>query len=345
MPTNDPYAVLGVDRKASQDEIRKAYRSLSKKFHPDLNPGKKDAEDRFKEVGAAYGLLSDPEKRARFDRGEIDAAGQERPSQRTFYRQYADGAPGGGPQGGGPGGAGHAQAEGFASQEDLEDFLGGMFGGGGGPFRGGPGAGAGGAGGARFRARGPDMSYSLRIDFIDAVKGATKRITLPDDSALDVRIPPGTADRQTLRLKGKGGGGFGGGEPGDAFVEVHVQPHAFFTRKDENIHLELPVTLKEAVLGAKVRTPTVDGPVMLAVPKGANTGDTLRLKGKGVPAKGDRPGEERRGDQYVTLKVVLPDAPDAALEDFCRDWQPAEDDPRRHMGVGQKAGGRTEGAA
>lgn len=292
----NPYEVLGVTPKATAEEIRKAYRQLAKKYHPDLHPGDKAAEERFKEVSAANDLLSDPEKRARFDRGEIDETGAER-RERAFYRSYAEG-------GDGPKYWSSGDQEGAGFGEDLfADLFGGM----------------GRSGGARMRMRGADATYSLRCPFLDAVRGARTRITLPDGKALDVTIPAGTHDRQTLRLKGQGMPGIGGGPPGDAFVEIHVEPHAFFRRKDDNIHVEVPVGLAEAVLGGKIQVPTVDGPVTLTVPPNSNTGTTLRLRGKGVPASGGRP----RGDQYVTLKVVLPDAPDDELRAFLEQWSKA----------------------
>jgi len=297
---SDPYKTLGVERTASAEEIRAAYRKLAKAHHPDLHPGDKEAEARFKEISAAHELLKDPEKRARFDRGEIDASGAER-AERPFYRAYADGDGGDG-----------TQYWHFASGEDgsaggfgAEDLFSELFG-----------RGRGAPSGGQFRMRGQDVTYTLRCAFLDAVNGARRRVTLSDGKTLDVDIPAGTSDRQTLRLKGQGMPGIGGGETGDAYIEIHIEPHAFFTRKDEDIHVELPVTLPEAVLGAKINVPTVDGRVALTVPPGSNTGDTLRLRGKGVK----RPKGSGRGDQYVTLKVVLPDEPDDALKSFLEDW-------------------------
>lgn len=301
----NPYEVLGVTPKATAEEIRKAYRQLAKKYHPDLHPGDKAAEERFKEVSAAHDLLSDAEKRARFDRGEIDASGAEQ-RERSFYRTYAEGDEGAKYWTGGDGGGG-----GFA-----EDLFADLFGGGG--------------RGARMRMRGSDISYSLRCPFLDAVRGARTRITLPDGRALDVSIPPGTHDRQTLRLKGQGMPGLDNGPAGDAFIEIHIEPHAFFHRKDDNIHVEVPVTLAEAALGGKIDVPTVDGPVTMTVPPNSNTGTTLRLRGKGVPSAGGA-----RGDQYVTLKVVLPDQPDDELKAFLEKWAPAHGyDVRRKAGMG-----------
>ncbi|HTR18003.1 MAG TPA: DnaJ C-terminal domain-containing protein [Acetobacteraceae bacterium] len=307
MAESDPYELLGVSRTASADEIRRAYRALAKKHHPDLNPGNKEAEDRFKAIGTAYDFLSDPEKRARFDRGEIDAAGQERPD-RHFYRGFADAD-----QGARQSGHGFGGGEGGFSDDDLGDILGGFFrargGGGGGP------------------ARGRDQHYQLTVSFLDAVNGAQKRLTLPDGHTLDVTIPPGLRDGQVLRLRGKGSPGHGGGPAGDALIEVSVAEHAFFRREGDDIHAEVPVTLKEAVLGAKIAVPTPGGTVNLSVPPHSDTGARLRLRGRGVPAHGNHPA----GDMFATLKVVL-GKPDAALEEFLKTWEPAEPaDPRRAM--------------
>jgi DnaJ-class molecular chaperone len=303
--SEDPYKVLGVKKDASQDDIQKAYRKLAKKLHPDLNPGNKQAEDRFKAVTAAYDLLSDAEKRGRFDRGEIDAAGQERPRQR-YYRDFAEAAQGEHP---------YASSEGFADLGDEGDLFSSLFG----RARGG--------GRANIRMRGQDIHFRMPVDFLDAVNGATRRITLPDGQTLDVTIPAGARDGQMLRLAGKGGPGIGGGPQGDAFIEINVAPHPFFTRKGDDIHLDLPVSLSEAVLGGKISVPTPTGPVSMTVPKGSNTGSVLRLRGKGV-AKPDK----SRGDEYVTLKVVLPDKPDAELEAFAANWPAGKAyNPRRGM--------------
>ena len=293
----DPYEVLGVKRDASADEIKKQYRQLAKKLHPDLNPGNAEAAAKFKDISAAYDLLSDPQKRAQFDRGEIDAGGSARP-ERQYYRAYAES----------PEGAKYAG--GF----DPDDLFSDLFGR---------------ARTREFRSRGTDVSYVMPVDFIEAAVGAKKRVTMADGKVLDVSIPPGTEDRQTLRLRGQGQPGFGGGPPGDAYIEVHLQPHAYFTRKDNDVHLELPISLSEAVLGGKITVPTIDGDVAMNVTKNANTGTTLRLKGRGIL---DRKSKER-GDQYVRLKVVLPEPPDPDLTRFVEDWAAGrEDDVRARLG-------------
>ena len=303
----DLYSVLGGEKNAGQDEIKRRYRRLAKELHPDLNPDKPEVAERFKKVTAAYDILSDPDKRGRYDRGEIDASGQERPQQR-FYREYAED----------PGATRFYTREGFSDEEGLRDLFEGLFG-----ARGGPGG-----AGVRMRARGADLSYTLPVDFLDAAKGVTKRVTVADGRTLDLTIPAGVRDRQTLRLKGQGMPGFEGGPSGDAYVEIHIQPHPLFERKDGNVHMELPVSLAEAVLGGKIEVPTIDGPVSMTVPKGSNSGSTLRLRGRGIvdPATG------QRGDQYVRLKVMLPRSPDPELEEFVRRWSETHAyDPRADM--------------
>lgn len=292
----DPYEVLGVAKTAGADDIKKAYRKLARTLHPDLNPGNKKAEDRFKEVSAAYDLLSDADKRAKYDRGDIDASGAERP--RYSYRSHAET---------GQGGKYRDFDYGFGAEDIISEIFG---------RRGGA--------QARGPARGPDQHFSLRIGFVDAATGATKRISLPNGKSLDVRIPPGTEDGQTLRLKGQGTPGRNGGPAGDALVEIAVEPHPFFTRDGKDVHVELPVTLQEAVLGGKVPVPTVDGRVSLTIPPGSNTGTVLRLKGKGIAG----------GDQFVKLKVVLPERPDAELQSFLRGWSTGHDyDVRTKAGM------------
>ena len=302
--SDDPYEVLGVAKTASQDEIKKAYRKLAKTLHPDLNPGDKSKEAAFQRVGNAYEILGDAEKRRRFDAGEIDASGQERP-QRQYYRQHA----GADPQGR------YDSAEGYADFEDLSDVFGDLFGGRtrrGGTGRAGFGTGtAGGFGSSGFDARGGDLRYAMEVDFLDAARGAQRSITLPDGGSIDLTIPAGLRDGQTLRLKGKGQPGLGKGGAGDAYVTVTVRPHPLWSRDGNDVELELPITVDEAVLGAKVEVPTLSGSVSMRVPKGASSGDRLRLKGKGIaPAKGDP------GDQYVRLKIVLPSTLGPEIEEL-----------------------------
>lgn len=297
----DPYEVLGVAKTATPEEIRKAYRGLAKKLHPDLNPGDKRAEERFKEVSAANDLLSDPDKRRRYDAGEIDAAGAEKaPPQGRYYREYA-------------GGAGHPyeSQSGYADFAEGDDFIAELL------RR------------SREQARrrpGADLHFVLSVPFLDAVNGATKTIALPHGGPLDVTIPAGVEDGQVLRLRGKGEPSPGEGPPGDALVQIVVEPHRYFTREGDDIHLELPISLKEAALGGEVRAPTPTGAVMLKVPPHSNAGDVLRLKGKGVKAR------RKAGDEIVRLKVVMPAEADKELDRFLKDWTPpAGYDPRKGM--------------
>ncbi len=310
--SEDLYAVLGVSKKASSDEIRKAYRQLAKKNHPDLNPGDTAAEERFKKISSAFSILGDDEKRGQYDRGEIDASGQERPPE-GMYRRYADAASGNSYQ----------SKSGYADFADLGGAFSDLFG-----DRGrGPGA------GRMPRMRGQDARYHLTVDFMESVTGAKKRVTMPDGKTLDISVPAGLSDGQSLRLKGKGMEGLGGGPPGDALIEIKVTPHAFFRREGYDIHVDVPISLPEAVLGAKIKAPTITGDVTLAVPKNASSGKTLRLKGKGAPrpkSKGQKTAI--RGDQYVTLKIILPDKPDSELEKLMEEWAKKHSyDPRKGM--------------
>ncbi|HEX3983108.1 MAG TPA: J domain-containing protein [Acidisoma sp.] len=313
MATTDLYATLGVARDASADAIRKAYRALAKKNHPDLNPGNKAAEERFKAVAAAYDILGDTDKRGRYDRGEIDATGAEAAPERPTYRGYADGAQG----------WRYRQPAGEAmSEEDLGDLFENLF------RESGAGAGAGGArAGSNTPRRGRDHHYSLTVEFLDAVTGATRRLALPDGKGLDVRIPPGIEEGQTLRLKGQGTPGRNGGPDGDALIEIHIAPHRFFRREGRDIHVDLPITLSEAVLGGKITVPTPSGTVAMTVPKHSDTGTVLRLRGRGVAAHGG----QAAGDELVTLRLVLGRV-DEALENVLRAHQgEPEDDPRKDL--------------
>jgi DnaJ-class molecular chaperone len=305
---DDPYEILGVARTASADDIRKAYRGLAKRWHPDTNPDKPEAESRFKAISAAYALLSDPDQRARFDRGEIDASGAERaappppPGGGGFggWRDWAD-APGGARYRSSGGGF-----EGQFDESDLEDFLSRAFGGA--------------AARARGPARGADPRFSLQVSFLDAARGASRQVTLPDGRSLRVDIPKGAETGTVLHLPGQGMPGRGeGAPPGDALVVLEIQPHRFFRREGDDILLDLPVSLKEAVLGARVEVPTVDGPVSLTIPPHSGEGTRLRLRGRGING----------GHQYVVLKPVLPGDPEPELEEFLKRWTPRDNsDPR-----------------
>ena len=304
MAAQTPYEVLGVKADASADDIRKAYRKLAKQFHPDLNPGKPEAEARFKSVSAAYDLLSDPEKRTRYDRGEIDESGAERP-QRSYYRAHAEG----------PWGRKY-QPEGEMDLGDLEDLFA-AFGSMGRGAR---------TRGETFKARGGDRIFTLTVDFVEAATGAKKRVSLAPEEWLDVTIPSGIEDGQVLRLRGKGGAGFGGGPAGDALIEVHVAPHPLFRRDGDDVRIELPVSLVEAVLGARVMVPTVTGPVAMTIPRGSDTGAQLRLRGKGIQRSNNL------GDQYVTLKVMIGASGDPELAEFIEKWAARHPfDPRQGM--------------
>ena len=284
---DDPYQILGVTKDATPEQIRAAYRKLAKKHHPDLNPGDKKAEETFKAAASANDLLSDPEKRARFDRGEIDGAGNER-------------APQGYGRGGGAGAAGGFGGAGF------EDIFSNIF-----EQR------------TRGPARGQDDRYTLKIEFLEAVNGGSKRITLPDGQGMDVKIPPGTKEGDVLRLRGRGQPGRNGGPQGDALIEVHVAAHKFFRREEKNIYVELPISLKEAVLGSKITVPTPSGDVVMTVKPHTESGMEMRLRGKGVPAH----GHQHAGDLHVKLNVVVGPV-DEKLEEFLKEWEQAGFNPR-----------------
>lgn len=293
----DPYRLLNLPRSADQAAIKQAYRKLAKTLHPDRNPGNAVAEQRFKEITQAYDLLSDPGKRARFDRGEIDAEGRPR----------------------GFGGFGGGFGQGFGNRRDgageglFEKMFGGAFG---------RGAGRGGTAyeeylhaqtSARKRMRGADRRYRIEVDFVDAARGGRQRLQLAGGRTIEVDIPPGTASGKRLRLKGQGDESALDGPRGDAIVEIEVRPHPQFRREGRDIHADVALALAEAVLGTRVTVPTLDGSVRLTVPPGASSGRTLRLKGKGIAAP-----DGTRGDQYVRLLVVLPEQSDPQLEAWAR---------------------------
>jgi len=286
----DPYEILGVQRTADEAAIRAAYRKMAKKHHPDVNPGKPEAAARFGEISSAYDLLSDKDKRARFDRGEIDAEGHEVFQQRQYYRDA-------------PGQERYETAGAGFSQEDLEAFLAQAFGR----------AGQRSDWGATGRPmHGRDMQYSLTVSFVDAATGTTRRLALPDGKTLDVRIPAGTEDGHVLRLRGQGGPGFNGAPAGDALIEITVAPDPRFHRDGDDIITDLPVSLKEAVLGTSLEVPTIHGPVRLSIPPGSGTGTRMRLRGKGI----------RQGHQFVQLKVVVPPGDEPELAAFLKTWTP-----------------------
>lgn len=289
----DPYQTLSVSPSASQDEIKAAYRKLAKELHPDLNPGDTIVEQRFKEVSSAYDLLSNAEKRAKYDNGEINADGS--PRYDSMFR-----------------GGGRAGPRG----PEFDDIFADLFG----HRR------------QRARSKGQDITYSVRISFIEAALGSKRRIELQEGKKLDVDLPSGSVDGDSLRLRGQGMPGVGGGPAGDAFIRINVDNHPYFERDDLDIHVDVPITLSEAVLGGKINVPTIHGAVALSVPEGSNTGRNLRLKGKGV-TKG-KGATARTGDQYVRLKVVLPDKPDKKLKDFAQDYHKNGDyDVRKKAGL------------
>lgn len=304
----DPYQALGVAKGASEKEIKSAYRKLAKELHPDRNKDNPKATERFSDVTKAYDLLLDKDKRAQFDRGEIDA----------------DGNPAGFGFGGGPGGAysrgaGGQQFDFGSGGADFGDIFEGLFGGGGrnsSPF------------GSRQRSapppKGANVSYRLKVEFIAAATLQKQRITLEDGKTIDLSLPKGVEEGTQMRLSGKGRSGPGGN--GDAIVTIHINGHPFYERDGDNVKLELPISLKEAVEGAKIKVPTVDGPVMLSIPAGSDSGKTLRLKNRGFHKK-----TSGRGDQLVTLMITLPED-NAKLAEFVKDWDSGEN-PRADMGV------------
>jgi len=312
----DPYEVLGVPKSASEADIKKAFRTLAKKHHPDKHAGDAEAQKRFQEISGAYDILGDKEKRAQFDAGAIGADGNPRgfdPRQGGFQQGH--------PFGGFGGGSGPGAREFHFSFDDapggaagFEDIFADLMGGR-----------RGGRGQARA-AKGEDFSAAVTVSFDEAATGGTRRVVLQNGEQIDVKIPLGVKDGQVVRVKGRGGAGRGGGPNGDILLSVSVAPHPYMTRDGNDIRMDLPVTLKEAVAGGKVPVPTLTGTVALSVPANSNTGTVLRLKGKGIAAHGG----EAAGDLYVRLVISLPDKPDESLRSFVSGWT-SDYDPRAKM--------------
>ena len=295
---DDPYSVLGVARTASPDDISRAFRKLAKELHPDVNPNNKAATERFKKVSTANELLSDADKRRKFDRGEIDAGGEPRRGYQTHGAPYGTSA---------------RRPSGPGDDFGVGDIFDGLFG---------------------NRSRGPtamrgqDLRYTLEVDLLEAVTGTKKRVTLPDGGVLDLSVPEGVEDGQVLRLKGKGAGAMRGIEPGDALVEIRVRAHTDFKRVGDDLVMELPISLDEAVLGAKIEVATATGRVQLTVPKGTSSGRVFRLKGKGVTNR----ATGNVGDQLVTVRIVLPEKIDDGLAYFLSEWREKNGyDPRKKV--------------
>ena len=311
----DPYEVLGVAKTASEAEIKKAFRALAKKHHPDKHAGDAAAQKRFQEISGAYDILGDKDKRAQYDAGAIGADGNPRgfdPRQGGGFRQ-------GNPFGSGFGGGGEPGAREFHFSFDdapggaagFEDIFANLMG-------------RGARSGSRS-AKGEDFSAAVTVSFAEAATGGTRRVVLQNGEQIDVKIPVGVNDGQVVRVKGRGGAGRGGGPNGDILLTVSVAPHPFMTRDGNDIRMDLPVTLKEAVLGGKVPVPTLTGTVTLSVPPNSNTGTTLRLKGKGIAAQ-----SATAGDFYVRLVISLSDKPDESLRTFLQ-GRPDDYDPRAKM--------------
>ncbi len=321
----DPYDVLGVSKKASEAEIKKAFRTLAKKHHPDTHANDPKAVKRFQEISAAYEVIGDKEKRAQYDRGEIDEAGQPKGFNpgaggqgfghgwEGFRRQA--GTQGGG-QGGGPPGGGefHWGSEGgnFSTEDIFSDILGGL-------------------GGSKSRRnqprKGADIQFETTVSLQEAAMGGNRRVALSDGRQLDVRIPPGVKEGQQIRLRGQGAPGDRGGPPGDALISINIAPHPFLERDGRDLRMDLPITLKEAVTGAKIQVPTLSGSVTLTIPPHSNSFTVLRLKGKGLPINTNN---DPAGDLYVRLVVTLPDSPDPKLDAVIKSWDNAYD-PRAKL--------------
>lgn len=313
----DPYEVLGVPKTASEADIKKAFRALAKKHHPDKHAGNAAAQKRFQEISGAYDILGDKEKRSQYDAGAIGPDGNPRgfdPRQGYGAGGFRQGNPFGG---GGPGGPGGREFhfsfdEGPGAAAGFEDIFADLMGGR--------------RGGRARPTKGEDLSAAVTVSFEEAANGGTRRVVLQNGEQIDVKIPVGVKDGQVIRVKGRGGAGRGGGPSGDILLSVSVAPHPFMTRDGNDIRMDLPVTLKEAVLGAKVPVPTLTGTVSLSVPPNSNTGTILRLKGKGIAAH----GSETAGDLYVRLVISLPEKPDESLKSFAQGWR-TDYDPRSKL--------------
>jgi len=299
------YKVLGVGKNASQSDIKKAYRTLMKELHPDLNPGDAGKEERFKKVSAAHDILGDAEKRKRYDAGEIDDSGQETPQQQ-YYRQYGNAK-----------GQNPFQNRGaYQETGDMGDIFSQMFGG----RRGG------GAGFGQQSFKGQDRRYNMRVSFLEAALGSKKQVTMADGASLNITIPKGIESGKTIRLKGRGEPGANGGPTGDALIAIEVEDHPVFSRNGHDIEITLPLTLYEATLGGKVEVPTIKGNVGLNIPAGANSGKVLRLKGRGIEAA------RKKGDQLVTLSIQMPEVIDDGLASFMEAQKKNHPyDPRKKM--------------
>lgn len=313
MTVRDPYTVLGVSKSANAADIKKAFRRLAKKYHPDQNKDDPKAQEKFSEVNQAYEVVGDEDNRKKFDRGEIDAEGKPRGFE--GFHPGTGGFGGGFRQGGGagPGGGQHFEFEfgpggfrqrgaGGAGGFDPDDIFSDLF-----------------SGGRRAHPnrQGEDLQASLKVSLEDAVLGATKRVVMPTGKALEVKIPAGIENGKQIRLKGQGQPGMAGGPAGDAIVTIVVEPHRLFKVEGRDLRLELPVTLYEAVLGGPVEVPTLGGRIEVKLPANSSSGRTLRLRGKGLPAS----GAQAAGDLLVSLKIVLPDAASADLEELMHKWQ------------------------
>lgn len=313
----DPYTTLGVSKTASADEVKKAFRRMAKKFHPDQNKDPK-AKDRFAEVNQAYEIIGDESKRGQFDRGEIDGEGKSRMGGFEGFTGRRSGQGGFDYQDAGE----SPFSRGFRSQQstiDPSDLFADLFG----AAR----AGRNGAGASRA-SKGDDVAAAVTVTLQEAVHGGQARVTLPTGRTLEVKIPAGMEDGKQIRLKGQGLPAAGGGAPGDALVSVHIGKHKLFTVENRDLRIDMPITLYEAVLGAKINVPTLDGTIELSLPAGSRSGRTLRLRGKGLPAANGHPA----GDLLITPRIALPETPDAALASLMHEWQDNKPyDPRSGM--------------